>query len=175
MPFFADLRYAVRALARTPLFSTTAILSLAIGIAASTAIFSLADAMLLRPRVGIAEPDRVVDIGRSVGGEGFDNFGYPLFVALREGNTTLASISATRLDPEVMGLGDGNSAERVYAAMVSGNFFELLGTRAAAGRFFLPEEDRTPGTHPVAVLSHSFWTPTLQAATPPSSVARSCG
>jgi hypothetical protein len=158
MPIGADIRYALRVLGRSPMFSVTAVLSLAIGIAASTAIFSLADALIFRPRSGIAEPERVVDIGRSVRGEGFDNLGYPLFTALRERNTTLAGMSAVRHDPEVMGLGDGQSAERVYAGMVSGNFFELLGTRAAAGRFFLPEEDRTPGTHPVAVLTHAFWT-----------------
>src|SRR5688572_14816541 len=99
MPVFADLRYAIRVLVRAPLFSATAILSLAVGIAASTSIFSLADAMLFRSRLGIADPDRVVDIGRSVRGEGFDNFGYPLFVALRERNTTLASMSATRFEP----------------------------------------------------------------------------
>jgi predicted permease len=157
MPALADFRYALRVLVRSPLFSVTAILSLAVGIAASTAIFSLADAMLFRPRIGIVEPERVVDIGRTVRGEGFDNFGYPLYTALRDRNTTFERMSAARLDPEVMGLGNGNSAERVYAGLVSGNFFEMLGTNRAAGRFFLPDEDRTPGTHPVAVLSHAFW------------------
>jgi putative ABC transport system permease protein len=158
MPLSADIRYAIRVLARSPLFALTAVLSLAVGIAASTAIFSLADAMLFRPRVGITNPESVVDIGRTTGGEGFDNFGYPLFSALRDRNTTLDAISALRFGAEAMGMGDAASAERVDALLVSGNFFEVIGTKAAAGRFFLPEEDRTPGTHPVAVLSHAFWT-----------------
>ena len=75
MPVLADLRYALRVLMRSPLFTLTAVLSLAIGIAASTAIFSLADALLLRPRPGIAAPEAVIDIGRTVRGEGLDNFG----------------------------------------------------------------------------------------------------
>lgn len=157
MPLFSDVRYAIRVLIRSPLFSITAILSLAIGIAASTAIFSLADAMLFRPRVGITEPERVVDIGRSMRGEGFDNFGYPLFAAMRERNTTLERMSALRFEPEPMNMGDAESSERVFAALVSSNFFQVLGTRAAVGRFFLPEEDRTEGTHPVAVMNHGFW------------------
>ena len=70
MALLSDFRHAVRVLRKAPLFSLTSILSLAVGIAASTAIFSLADAMLFRPRVGITEPERVVDIGRGMRGEG---------------------------------------------------------------------------------------------------------
>lgn len=158
MPIVADFRYALRVLVKSPLFSVTAVLSLALGVAASTSIFSLADALLLRPRPGIAQPETVVDIGRNVRGEGFDNFGYPLFVALGERNTSLASMAAVRLEPGAMSLASGNSSERVFAGLVGGNYFEVLGTQPAAGRFFLPEEDRTPGTHPVVVLNHQFWT-----------------
>lgn len=153
-----DVRYALRLLARSPLFTITAILSLAAGIAGTSAIFSLADALLLRPRPGIAEPSRVVDIGRSTGGQGLDNFGYPLFEAMRDGATTLEGIAAQQLTPHVMSLGDAHASERVFASMVSGNYFPVLGTRPAAGRFFLPEEDATPDTHPVVVLNHEFWT-----------------
>lgn len=154
----ADLRYALRLLARSPIFTATTILSLAVGIAASSATFSMADAFLLRPRVGVASPDTLMDIGRSnVDGEGFDNFGYPLFAAMRERTTHFTELAAVQFGPEVMGLGDGNASERVYAALVSGNYFALVGTRPAAGRFFAPDEDRTPDTHPVIVLSHEFW------------------
>src|SRR5262245_52826308 len=104
MPDAADVRYALRVLVKSPVFSLTAVLSLALGVAASTAIFSLADALLLRPRPGIANPETVVDIGRTVGGEGFDNFGYPLFTALRERNSSLASMAAVRLEPIAMSL-----------------------------------------------------------------------
>ncbi|HET7220387.1 MAG TPA: ADOP family duplicated permease [Vicinamibacterales bacterium] len=136
----------------------TAIASLAVGIAASTAIFSLADALLLRPRPGVSNPATLVDIGRTTNGEGIDNFGYPLFRLMRERSTTFTGMSAHVMTPYVMSLGDAHSSERVYAGLVSGNYFEVVGTRPAAGRFFLADEDRTIGTHPVVVLSHQFWT-----------------
>jgi predicted permease len=163
MTLAADIRYALRLLIRSPIFTVTAVLSLAVGVAATTAIFGLADAILLRPRVGVVNPATLVDIGRTTRGEGFDNFGYPLFAAMRERATMLEGISAHRMGADVMSLGDAESAERVFAGLVSGNYFQLLGTRAAAGRFFLPEEDRTPGAHPVVVLSHEFWTRRFRA------------
>src|SRR5262245_51326960 len=157
MSISSDVRHAIRLLGRSPVFTITAVLSLALGIAATAAIFSLADAMLLRPRTGVAHPETLVDIGRTTQGEGFDNFGYPLFVAMRDQTTLVQEMSAQRWGPEVMSLGDAQSSERVFASIVSGSYFHVTGTRAALGRFFLPEEDRTVGTHPVVVLSHQFW------------------
>ena len=151
------LRQAFRLLARTPVFTLTAVLSLSAGIAGTAGIFSLADALLLRPRAGVANPATLVDIGRTVRGQGLDNFGYPLFEAMRAGTTTLEGMAAHTWEPRVMSLGDAQASERVFASLVSGNYFTVVGTRTAAGRFFLPEEDRTPDTHPVAVLSHAFW------------------
>ena len=154
----SDIRYALRLLARSPIFTLTSVLSLAIGIAATSAIFSLADAFLLRPRIGVASPETLVDIGRSEqNGQGFDNFGYPLFAAMRERSTHFTGLSAMQFGPQIMSLGDAQSSERVFAALVSGNYFEVVGTRPAAGRFFVADEDRTPDTHPVVVLSHEFW------------------
>jgi putative ABC transport system permease protein len=163
MSVASDLRYALRLLARSPIFTLTAVLSVAMGVAASTAIFSLADAMLLRPVIGVASPATLVDIGRTTRGEGFDNFGYPLFAAMRERTTLLEGMAAHRTGPVVMSLGNAESSERVFASLVSGNYFSLVGTRPAQGRFFLPEEDRTPGTHSVVVLTHQFWTRRLGA------------
>lgn len=154
----SDLRLSLRLLARSPIFAITSVLSLAIGIAATSAIFSLADAMFLRPRAGVANPETLIDVGRSTGGAGLDNFGYPLFEQFRDRSTTIAGISAMRWTPDVMALGDASSSERVFASLVSFNYFEIVGVRTAAGRFFLPEEDRTAGTHPVVVLSHEMWT-----------------
>jgi len=153
-----ELRYAMRQLATSPAFTVTAILSLAAGIAGSAAIFSLADALLLRPRPGITNPATLVDIGRSTRGEGLDNFGYPLFEIMRSETKLLDGMTAHQLGPQTMSLGDARSSERVFAGLVSGNYFEVVGTRPALGRFFLPEEDATGDTHPVIVLSHEFWT-----------------
>jgi predicted permease len=153
-----DLRYAWRLLVRSPVFTITAVLSLAAGIAGTAAVFSLADALLLRPRAGVAHPETLVDIARGDHGEGMDNFGYPLFEVMRARTTLLEGVAAHRLEPDVMSLGDARSSERVYGMLVSGNYFSVVGTRLAFGRFFLPDEDATAGTHPVVVLSYDFWT-----------------
>lgn len=157
MRIASDVRHALRLLARSPLFTFTAVLSVAAGVGGTSAIFSLADAVLLRPRPGVADPARLVDIGRTTRGTGLDNFGYPLFEAMRENTTLLEGMSAMRLAPEVMSLGDARSSERVFASLVSGTYFEVVGTRPAIGRFFTAEEDATPDALPVVVLSHGFW------------------
>src|SRR6185295_6818179 len=77
--------------------------------------------------------------------------------ALRERNTLFEQMSAVAFQPYPMSLSAGSSTELVYATLVSGTYFDVLGTRPAAGRFFLPEEDRAPGATPVIVLSHAFW------------------
>jgi putative ABC transport system permease protein len=153
-----DLRYALRLFARSPIFTVTAGLSLAAGIAGTTAIFSLADALMLRPRTGVVDPRTLVDIGRTTQGSGLDNFGYPLFEEMRAGGSLFEAMAAHELSPQIMSLGDARSSERVFASLVSGNYFEVIGTRPAVGRFFQRDEDSTPDTHPVVVLSHDFWT-----------------
>jgi hypothetical protein len=84
MTALANLRLAIRTLTRSPLFAMTAIGSLAIGIAASASIFSLADALFLRPRPGLVNESRLMDIGRATNGQGFDNFGYQVLLALQQ-------------------------------------------------------------------------------------------
>jgi predicted permease len=158
MSVTSDVRYAIRLLLRSPIFTITAVLSLALGIAGSAAIFSLADALLLRPQTGVADPHTLVDIGRTTRDEGFDNFGYPLFARMREQTALIQEMAAVRWGPEVMSLGDATASERVFASLVSGNYFHVIGVMPAAGRFFVADEDRTPGTHPVVVLTHRFWT-----------------
>jgi predicted permease len=153
----SDLRYSMRLLARSPVFTLTSVLSLAVGVAATAAIFSMADALWFRARVGVANPSTLVDIGRTTNGQGFDNFGYPLFARMREHSSLFDGFAAMRLGPEVMALGDASSSERVFASLVSGSYFDVVGTRPAIGRFFRPEEDHTAGSHPVVVLAHEFW------------------
>ncbi|HKG91157.1 MAG TPA: ABC transporter permease [Gemmatimonadaceae bacterium] len=154
-----DLRYGVRALARGPLFAATAVISLAIGIGANTAIFSVASGLLLRPRPGIVDPARVVDVGRAdERGRGFDNMSYPNYRDLRDRNGALSGLAAHSLEPRPYGMRVGaGEAERVFGMTVSANYFSVLGTRAAAGRLFLPDEDRVPGASQVVMLSHDFW------------------
>ena len=152
-----DVRYALRMLVKNPGFTAIAVLMLALGIGANTAIFTVVNAAILRPRLGIGSPESLVDVGRSDRGVGFDNMTYPNFRDYRERNTTLAAMAGLVLEPRAVSLGSADGAERVYATLVSGNYFDVLQVRPHLGRFFLPEEDRTKGAAPVAVLSHAFW------------------
>jgi predicted permease len=152
-----DVTFAARLLRRNPVFTATAVLSLAIGIAANAAIFSLADALLLRGRPGIADPDQLVDVARSQDGEGFDNMSYPNYLDFRDRNTVFAGLAAHRMEAGPFGLGSGDGAERVFGTAVSGNYFDVLGVRMAQGRGFRPEEDRLGGDSAVAVVSFGLW------------------
>lgn len=153
-----DARYALRLLRRSPVFTLTAALSLAIGIGANTTIFSVASAMLMRPLPGLAAPDRLVDVGRTQDGSGFDNSSYPNYLDIRKRVTTLSGLYAFRFGPEAMSLGGHDGAERVYGAVVSANFFSVLGTTPAAGRLLIDADDQeAPGSHPVMVISHDLW------------------
>ena len=151
-----DVRYGLRLLRRSPLFTATAALSLAIGIGANTTIFSVASALLLRPLPGLAEPARLVDIGRTTNGSGFDTATYPNYKDLRERVTTLSEIYAFRGEPQAISLADGNDADRIYGMPVSGNYFRALGTTPAAGRLFIDDDDRENGA-PVVVISYELW------------------
>ena len=153
-----DVRYAARLLRRNPLFTLTAALSLAIGIGANTTVFTVANALLFRAPAGVAEPDRLVDIGRSQDGVGFDNNSYPNYLDVRQRVTMLDGVYAYRLGAEAMSLGNADGAERIFGNVVSTNYFTVLGARPAAGRLFGPGDTDEPGASPLVVLSHSFWT-----------------
>jgi len=153
-----DLRFAFRLLRRNPLFTLTAALSLAIGIGANTTIFSIANALLFKVPAGVADPDRVVDIGRSQEGQGFDNNSYPNFVDVRERNRVFTDVYASRWDPQPMSLGNRGGAERIFGGLVSNNYFDTLGTRPALGRLFSRNDPAAAGASPIVVLSHRFWT-----------------
>ena len=153
-----DVRYGWRLLRRSPLFTLTSALSLAIGIGANTTIFSAASAMLFRPLPGLDDPARLVDIARTQDGKGFDNSSYPNYRDLRARVTTLTDVYAIKLEAQPMGLGGQDGAERIYAAQVSGNYFTVLGTKPALGRLLVDDDDSgAPGDHPVLVISHELW------------------
>jgi predicted permease len=157
MIFRQDVVYGTRLLRRSPVFALTAILSLTIGLAANAAIFSLADAVILRERPGIAEGSTLVDIGRTTDGDGFDNMSYPNFADLRSRATVFAGVAGYRMAAEPMGLGVADGAERVLGQPVTANYFAVLGVPMTLGRAFLDAEDRVGAPEQVTVISHHLW------------------
>lgn len=153
----SDARYALRLLARSPLFTVTAIVSLAIGIAATTVIFGLADTLAFQASPGVRDSARVVDIARTTNAAGFGTMSYPTFRHLRDHTQTLESMAATTLAPVPLSMSDGTISGRVYGRTVSAAFFDVLGVQPALGRFFRADEDEIPDARPVVVLSHRFW------------------
>ena len=152
-----DLKYALRLLRRSPLFTLTAALSLAIGIGANTTIFSIASALLLRPLPGLSDPSRLVDIGRTQDGRGFDNSSFPNYRDYRERQKTLADVYAYRGDPQPMSLATGTDSVRIYGAIVSANYFTVLGVRPLLGRTLQDSDDAPDRSHSVVVLSYDLW------------------
>ncbi len=153
-----DIRHAGRLLARSPLFAVTSILSLALGLAATTVIFTLTDSLVMQQSPGVREAGRLVDIGRSSNGSGFDNMSYPVFQYLRDHAQTLESVSATSFSPVPLSLATDDRAERIFGQLVSASFFDVVKVQPAAGRFFRPEEDDNPDNASVVVLTHRIWT-----------------
>ncbi len=151
-----DIRYAVRMLLKSPGFTLVAILSLAIGIGANTTIFSIVNGLLLRPLPGIIGPQQLVDVHATDKHSSYHTFSYPDYEYFRDQNKTLDGLLAFGAAPMSLNAA-GAQPERAVGMLVSGNYFDVLGVRPAQGRFFAPEEDRTPGTHPVAVVSHAMW------------------
>ncbi|HEV3469203.1 MAG TPA: ABC transporter permease [Pyrinomonadaceae bacterium] len=155
--FLKDIRYGARVLAKSPGFTLVAVVSLALGIGANTAIFSLVNAALLRPLAGVEEPARLVNLHRtSPDGSGFHSFSYQDYLDYRAEPGVLRDLLAYTVD--TYSLGEGEQSERVFGLMATGNFSSVLGVRAARGRFFTPEEDAAGGASSrVVVLGHSFW------------------
>ena len=152
-----DARFALRLLRKSPLFTVTAALSLAIGIGANATIFSVGSAMLLRPMPGLADPDRLVDVGRVSRGSGFDTVSYPNFVDLRARTTSFTDIYAHEMEPTPMSLGGEGGAERIYGVLVTANYFEVLGTTPHLGRLLRNADDEGRGANAVAVVSYQLW------------------
>ena len=152
-----DTRFALRLLRKTPLFTLTAVMSLAVGIGANSTIFSIASAMLLRPLPGLSAPDRLLDIGRSRKPGEFDTVSYPNYKDIRDRVTTISGVYAYEIEPHAMSLGGEGDAERIYGGLVSGNYFSVLGTAPARGRLLHADDDTEVGSAPVAVISHELW------------------
>jgi predicted permease len=152
-----DIRYAVRQLARAPGFTIVAVLTLALGIGANTALFTLVNSILLRPRPGVRDAEQLVWIsplskynGRAM------STSYPDYRMYRDELRDVFSAVAA-IDDAWLSIGGDGEPVRVRGQFVSANFFETVGARIALGRGFGPDDERTPGASPVAILSHHFW------------------
>jgi len=148
-----DLRFGVRMLLKQPGFTLIAALTLALGIGANTAAFSIVNAVLLRP-FPYQAPERLVIVQERESGGGFSP-SYPNFVDWRAQNTAFASIAAVRQN-ESFNLTGAGEPERLQGQLVSAEFLSMLGIKPLVGRDFLPEEDRA-GATPAVILSYGFW------------------
>ena len=145
-----DLRLAWRVLAKSPGFTATAVLSLALGIGANTIVFSVMNALLLKP-LPVAAPDRVYFVNNSNN----PTNSFPNYRDIRDRNQVFQSLFAYRVMQ--VALDDGNGAHRVWGFLATGNYFETLGIQPALGRFFTPADDAHVGASPYAVLSYVCW------------------
>ncbi|HEY7617906.1 MAG TPA: ABC transporter permease, partial [Terriglobales bacterium] len=145
-----DLRYGARMLMKNPGFTLIAVLTLALGIGANTAIFSLVNTVLLRP-LAVAQPERLMRIYT----RGSQHTSFPNYRDLAEGNEVFSELAGHGVI--TLNLRQGETMSRVFGELVTGNYFAALGVRPASGRTFGTETDGAPGAHPVAVVSHGFW------------------
>jgi len=162
-----DFVYSLRSLLRSPLFTAAAVVSLALGIGANTAVFSLLDQVVLRS-LPVRDPESLVVLHtdyNAPGGASSDNyesvFSYPLYRDLRASDAAFSSILARGGAP--VRLAWKGDTEAASAELVSGNYFQTLGIGAALGRTLAPSDEGAPDSNPVAVLSHAYWSSHLGA------------
>jgi len=160
-----DLRFSLRQIRRSPGFMVTAVFTLALGVGANTAIFSLLDQALLRSLpvhdpgqlVVLSAPGKMWEGHSSDSGVGPDkSFSYPMYRDLRDRGTAFDGLIATA--PVDVGITHNNASDLAGAEIVTGNYFSVLGVAAAQGRLMTANDDTRPGGNPVAVLSHHYWT-----------------
>jgi predicted permease len=150
-----DLRYTVRGMLREPAFTLVAVATIALGIGVNSTIFSLVNAVLLRP-LAVERPDGLVNVyGHAATSTAHDASSYPNFLDYRSTTTTLSGMMA--YTNFFANLSIAGSSELVAGEIVSEDYFRVLGVRPALGRDFSPDEFQRPGSGPVAILSHPFW------------------
>ena len=154
MTLLNDLRYGAKMLWKTKGVTIVAVISLAVGIGANSAIFSLVNSILLRPRP-VAHPEQLVEIFVSEGEQQpYQTTSYPSYVELRDRNDVLSGLAAYGIRQFKFG---DNDVEQIWGEAVSGNYFDVLGVGVQKGRTFSADEDLVPRRNPVAVISHSLW------------------
>ena len=150
-----DLRYGVKMLWKSKGLTLVAIVSLAVGIGANSAIFSLMNSILFRPRA-VAHPEQLVELYVGEASHPYQTASYPSYLDLRDRNEVFTGLAGYSLQQLKLGGGE-NGVELTWGEAVTGNYFEVLGIAAQKGRTFTPEEDVAPGRDPVAVISHGLW------------------
>ena len=176
---FQDIRYGLRMLLKKPGFTLVAVLSLALGIGANTAIFSLLDAVLIKT-LPVQQPEQLVlfgdgrDMGAATGlpNSSFDLFSYPFYRQVQQRTDVFSGVaSLLSMQWNVHGfVNTGSDIEQMKVQLVSGTYFPVLGVNAGLGRVFTDADDQTPGGHPVAVVSYAWWQQRLGAD--PSAVGK---
>jgi predicted permease len=156
--FLKDVRFGLRVLWKSKGFTVVAVLTLALGIGVNTAIFSGVSAFVLRPLPGTTDPNQLVSVFETSadGRGGYNDFSYPDYLDYRAQSDVFDGVMAHDMVQAALG-GEREQTDVAWGQMVTGNFFDVLKVRMQLGRGFLPEEDETPGTHPVVVLSHDLW------------------
>ena len=154
--FAQDIRYGLRMLRKSPSFTVISSLTLALGIGASTTVFSWIHAVLLNPLPGVAEPDRVVMLETLTPDGDWKHTSYLDFRDLRRVCELVESMSVAK--PLDLAVGDDDTTARVWGEAVSGNYFDLLRVSPELGRFFSTDEvDHEQNAHPLVIISHSYW------------------
>jgi predicted permease len=168
-----DGAFAIRSLRGSPGVAIAIILTLALGLGVNTAVFSLLDAIFLRPPAGVAAPDRVRRLWTErtfrSGAQYWSGYDYPTYLAVRQVLGDRAQLAIYR-QPQSVKFGTRSDGSKAMLSTASSGYFRLLGVRLAAGRFFSAEEDRMGAGAHVAVVSHSFWQRALNAE--PSALGR---
>ncbi len=157
-----EIRHAFRLIVRSPAFTLIAILSLALGIGANAAMFSLADALVLRP-LPVTDPNSVMDVSAVHPGTDSGSLTYPDYLDLRKSSKSLDGLVAFQLSTFSMARTKDDVARMRMGMLVSDNFFQVMGVQPVLGRSFLPEETRTTAPEPPVILGHDFWRDQFQS------------
>jgi predicted permease len=153
--FLRDLCYGLRMMRKSPGFTTVALLTLALGIGANATIFTWLNSILVVALPGAKAPHELVAVIPVSPEYGLTSVSYPDYVDYRDRNTTLAGLTA--LENQAMSLSGDGKPERIWAELVTSNFFDVLGVRPILGRTFLADEEKVPNAAPVVILSHTLW------------------
>jgi predicted permease len=150
-----DLRYSWRTLRKSPLFAGMAVLSLALGIGANASIFSVINAILLRPLPGVERASELVSLNEKVAGGALPLVSYPDYRDFRDRNSVLTGLAGIGFVPA--SVGQKGNCQRIFGYIVTGNYFQVLGVKPQIGRLLQPEDDKVRGGHPVVILSYTGW------------------